>query len=538
MALPSALRRFTRTRIAIVVVAFLCVGVGIGIPLATAAGGSPHVSVAVFDNDLVVVGLRSFPGSTSVAVNAQVGDTAGTGSITTDGSGRAIVGFRLPTDDSGKVTITGTITVTATAGQVRATGSLTLSTPAAPTPTVTARPTPTLSAPPTPMTPTQSATPPPTQAPPADTSGRLLAGSTDVNNTNAYPNSVIVPIPIAIPPGGVTVPAGANIQAAVDSNPAGTQFNLAAGTYSGQGVVHPKAGDKFYGVKAGPGGTTLNGIGIQRADSSTGDVEIHNLTITGFSDSGRDGAIDSNFHESNAASGWKITNSELTNDYVGASLGPKSLVENNTFHDNGCKGVAGGMDGTTWRYNQFFRNDQQGLPDPTGDCGGTKQTVMTNNQWIGNIWHDNGHPAGLWMDVSCHDNLFQGNISYDNGGSGFLDETGYNNTFKDNIVTGNGTKTSDGWRKTGIAIESSAHDTATGNFVWNNNGGAILIYMESRHDASGLDRVAFNTVTGNVTDLAITVNNVNISGPNTVSSSSVMPGNTMKVPAVKAGPQT
>jgi hypothetical protein len=530
MALPSALRRFTRARLVILVVAFLCVGAGIGIPLATAAGGSPHVSVALFDNDLVVVGLRSFPGSATVSVNAQVGDTAGTGTITTDSSGRAIVGFRLPTDDTGKVTITGTITITAKAGTVTATGSVTL---AATKPTATPKPTPTLTAPPTPMTPTQPAT----QAPPADTTGRLLGGSSDLNNTNAYPNSVLRPGPLAIPAGGVSIPAGASIQGAVDSHPEGTQFNLAAGTYSGQGVVHPKAGDKFYGVKAGPGGTTLSGIGIQRANSSTTNVEIHNLTITGFSDSGRDGAIDSNFHESNAATGWKITNSELVNDYVGASLGPKSLVENNSFHDNGCKGVAGGMDGTIWRYNQFFHNDEQGLPDPTGDCGGTKQTVMTNNQWIGNIWHDNGHPAGLWMDVSCHDNLYQGNISYDNGGSGFLDETGYNNSFKDNIVAGNGTKTSDGWRKTGIAIESSAHDTATGNFVWNNNGGSILIYMESRHDASGVNRVAFNTVTGNVTDSAITVNNVNISGPNTVASSSVMAANSMKVPAIKAGPQ-
>jgi len=537
MALPSFLRRFTRTRLLVFVTAFLCVGAGIGIPLATAAGGSPHVTVAMFDNDLVVVGLRSFPGSTSVQVNAQVGDTAGTGSITTDSAGRAIVGFRLPTDGTGKISITGTVTIIATAGSVHATGSLALGSTATPTPSTKPSAAPTLSAPPTPMTatPTQAAT----QAPPVtDTNGRLLGGTSDTSNTTAYPNSVIMPAPIAIPAGGVSIPAGGNIQAAVDSHPEGTQFNLAAGTYSGQGVVHPKAGDKFYGVKAGPGGTTLRGIGIQRGSSSAGNVEVHNVTITGFSDSGRDGAIDSNFHEVNPASGWKITHSELVNNYVGASLGAKSLVENNTFHDNGCKGVAGGMDGTIWRYNQFFHNDQQGLPDPTGDCGGTKQTVMTNNQWIGNVWHDNGHPAGLWMDVSCHDNLYQANISYNNGGSGFLDETGYNNTFKDNIVTGNGKKTSDGWRKTGIAIESSAHDTATGNFVWNNNGGAILIYMESRHDANGVDRVAFNTVTGNVTDLAITVNNVNISGPNTVNSGSVMQGSAMKVPAIKAGPQS
>jgi parallel beta-helix repeat protein len=363
---------------------------------------------------------------------------------------------------------------------------------------------------------------------------RVLGGTTDLHNTKAYPDRAIVPGPLAVPAGGVALAPGANLQQAIDSHPAGTQFNLAAGTYGG-GVVHPKAGDKFYGVKAGPGGTVLQGVGIHRADSGTIDVEIHNLTITGFSDAGRDGAIDSNYHESSAASGWKITNSEISGNAIGASLGPNSLVENNTFHDNSCKGAAGGMHATTWRYNQFINNET--ALNSAGDCGGSVQTVMTDNLFAGNVWSQNGHPSGLWMYGGSRDNTFDGNLFYNNNGSGLLDQTGTGNTFTNNIVAGNGRNTPDAWRRTGIVIQSSAHDTVSGNYVWGNNSGAILIYMESRTEASGLDRNAYNSVTGNVVDKAVDISYVNITGPNTVESNRVSAPSTMTIPTVKAGPQ-
>src|SRR4051794_2579063 len=69
--------------------------------------------------------------------------------------------------------------------------------------------------------------------PPAHHRGVLRAGTTNLNNTSAYPNTPIIPGPLPIPPGGVQVPAGADIQTYINNNPAGTQFNLAAGTYSG-----------------------------------------------------------------------------------------------------------------------------------------------------------------------------------------------------------------------------------------------------------------------------------------------------------------
>lgn len=368
-------------------------------------------------------------------------------------------------------------------------------------------------------------------------SGVLRGGTTNLSNTNAYPNTPIIPGPVKIPAGGVAIPAGANIQAAIDSHAAGTQFNLAAGTYQGAGILRPKAGDRFYGVKAGPGGTLLSGLAIQRPDSGATNVEIHNISITGYSDGARNGAIDSDFHEVNAASGWKITNSEIYGNYLGASLGPNSLVENNTFHDNSCKGAAGGMTGTVWRYNQFIHNNLPGVNDPGGDCAGVKVTVETNNQFIGNLISDSGHPAGGWMDVSCHGNTFTDNISYNNNGSGFTDETGYNNTFTNNIAAGNGRNTPDPWRRTGIVFQSSANDSAKGNFTWRNNGPGITIFEEDRHDAPGQARNQNNTVQGNYLDVAPAVIKVNIDAPQHVGPNTLSRGNGIPVPQIVAGPQ-
>jgi hypothetical protein len=366
----------------------------------------------------------------------------------------------------------------------------------------------------------------------------LRGGTTDLTNTTAYPDKPLIPAPLPIPAGGVAIPAGADIQAYINNNPVGTQFNLAAGTYSGSGILTPKAGDKFYGAKAGPGGTLLRGLSFRRGDPSTTNIEIHNLSITGYSDGGRNAAIDSNLHETNAAAGWRVTNSEIYGNYLGASLGPNSLVENNTFHDNMCKGAAGGMTGTVWRYNQFLHNDFPGANAASGgDCGGAKVTVEAGNQFIGNLFSLNGHPAGLWLDVSCRGDSFVDNISYNNDGSGFLDETGCHNNFQHNIAAGNGKNTPDPWRRTGIVLESACNDTVTDNYAWGNNGPAITVYEESRHDAPGVARNSGNTVTGNTVDSATAVIKINVDGPNTIANNTVVPIGAMRVPLIKAGPQ-
>jgi hypothetical protein len=485
---------------------------------ANASGAAPTLTITRYDTNTVVVAGDRYPARASVTLAAKLTNAdgsayAGGGSVLANSPGHFLAGFLLPRASG----VTGTLRVTATAAGVAAqSASLGVGAPA--------------EGPRLPPAPKRTLLK-------APAGGLMRGGTTDLSNTTAYPNSPLIPGPLPIPAGGVQIPAGANIQSYIDSNPTGTQFDLAAGTYSGPGVLLPKAGDRFYGLRAGPGGTLLAGLGIHRPNGSATGVEIHNLSITGFSDSGGNGAVDSDMHESDAASGWVLTNSEIYGNYLGASLGPNSLVENNTFHDNACKAAAGGMTGTIWRYNQFIHNRLPSVSDPGGDCAGVKVTVEKNNQFIGNLFSDNGHPAGLWMDVSCDGDTFTDNISYGNDGSGFADETGLGNTFKNNIAAGNGQHTPDSWRRTGIVMESSANDSAIGNFAWGNNGPGITVYAENRHDAQGDARNANNSVAGNTIDNRPSIVMVNINSPQNIGSNAIMGTGGMRVPLLKAGPQ-
>src|SRR5208282_6830265 len=80
----------------------------------------------------------------------------------------------------------------------------------------------------------------------------------------------------------VTSPLGAGIQAAINANPAGTVFDLVAGSYSGQSFS-PQSNDQFIG--AAGGGTVFNGGGqtspMVTNNGATG-VVFQNVTTTNF----------------------------------------------------------------------------------------------------------------------------------------------------------------------------------------------------------------------------------------------------------------
>jgi hypothetical protein len=57
----------------------------------------------------------------------------------------------------------------------------------------------------------------------------------------------------------VIIPAGANIQSYIGSNPAGTTFQLSAGIYRMQSFL-PQSGDQFIGDPSG--GTILSGAAV------------------------------------------------------------------------------------------------------------------------------------------------------------------------------------------------------------------------------------------------------------------------------------
>ena len=408
--------------------------------------------------------------------------------------------------------------------------------------------------------------------PPPTSDGVYWGGTTDLTNTAAWPDRVLMPAPLPIPSGAVPIPAGANINSYAQSGAANAVFVLAAGTYDGGSSgyqVLPKAGQQFWG--AGAGKTICNNVWFHRADSSRSGVAIANMTIKGCVSqsgpfAGHYAAIDSNFHESAAALGWHVVNCEITGNYMGLSMGPNCFVQNNTIHHNLAKGMAGGMVGATVQYNQFYANMLPGATgwyDTGGDNSGVKHTVMTGGTFVGNLYHKanpNGVQyggiggPGLWMDVSCGltgdhvsaspstGNMFTGNLIYSNYGSGLCDETGGNNTFSGNLIAGNGRGAHlDPWRAAGLVIQSSNHDSATGNYVWGNPASITVYLDQSGNDRADARRSMYNTVTGNFCDVApgqLTGTWSGGAGNNTISGNTVAAGLAgVAIPKVKAGPQ-
>lgn len=407
--------------------------------------------------------------------------------------------------------------------------------------------------------------------------GNSWGGSTNTSDTSAYPNSVLMPAPIAIPSGAVRIPAGSvsNITTAINNNANGTVFVLDAGTYSGGGgtQVFPKAGQQFYGQGAGV--TVCSNVWWHRQDSSRTGVGIFNMTVKDCGSqsgafSGHYAAIDCNFHESSAASGWHIAGCEITNNYMGISLGLNGLVEHCSIHHNGGKGMAGMMTGSELRYCQLYFNCTPGANnyyDTGADDSGVKFTVMNGAYIHHNLFsHANGASTsrnyggigghGIWQDVSCginsadrtgnypsSGNRYDSNIIYSNNSGGICDETGGNNQFTNNIIANNAHGVSlDGFRQAGISIQSSNHDVATGNYIWNNPHSVIVYMDQNGGDRSDAGRSKNNTVTGNTLDSAPVEQTGTWSGGsgnNNFSGNTIVAGFAgVTVPKIKAGPQT
>ncbi|WP_431266731.1 right-handed parallel beta-helix repeat-containing protein [Dankookia sp. P2] len=140
------------------------------------------------------------------------------------------------------------------------------------------------------------------------------------------------------PPGAIPIAAGAKIQDAVDAQPPGTAFILAAGRFVGQ-TVSPKSGNRFYGSVAS-GDTILEGAGAARAFQGQGiaDVLLSGLVFADWATPNESTGV---LGTDGSARGWKVENCTFRHNRIGppVMLGAGMRVVNCHFHHNEASGI-------------------------------------------------------------------------------------------------------------------------------------------------------------------------------------------------------
>jgi hypothetical protein len=269
---------------------------------------------------------------------------------------------------------------------------------------------------------------------------------------------------------GVSVPAGGDIQTAIDAHAAGTTFCL-TGAFDVSSPLLPKSGDTFVGP-ADISGSAENGFDLKAAGARG--VTVEGLTLHGFSVSGV-----------NCWTGATIRNSEFSDngrDGLGCGLEGTGdvLIEGNDIHDNGSLAELGYA--------------ASGMKFAAADG-----VVVRDNR----IEHNVGN--GVWCDVDCHAFTVQGNTVWGNTQKGIFFEISLGPAvIEDNTVTFNNCAPSvwgsvcvpqgPGSPGGGITANSSVNVIIRNNILGNNEVAGINVRDDSRPYAAPFHIV----VTGNV----------------------------------------
>jgi parallel beta-helix repeat protein len=286
------------------------------------------------------------------------------------------------------------------------------------------------------------------------------------------------------PPGqtacsGVSVPAGSNIQNAVNANGAGTVFCLGAGTFAQQSV-QPKAGQQFIGARDG-NGNRLSILDGQNAityafSGSVSSVRIEGLIIQGYY--GGSGTSTAGLASALFGTGaWTVIDNEVRNNTgAGVQIGTGSTIRRNYIHHNGWLGaVCGGSTGSNAVVdsNEVSYNNTRGI-DPNWGAGGIKCVLTSNLTFRGNFVHHNaGH--GLWCDNCNATTYYLGNRIEDNTFNGIYHEVSADAVIDGNQLARNGTS-----NRGGIWVDNSSNVEVRNNVVSGSANGLILIRQVSR----------------------------------------------------------
>lgn len=226
---------------------------------------------------------------------------------------------------------------------------------------------------------------------------------------------------------GLPITTSTNLQALVDSHPAGSTFLLPAGTWSLSSTLVPKNGDVFIG--AGRNRTILEGFGqrVNGVDSMSRvrDVKLANLAVRGFDQGIRTGP------------GWVVQGVQASNNRIGIQMyGNDVVVLDSYVHHNAVFGVHGTASVGQEMIGSEVAFNHTDSRVSTGYSGGAKWVNARNLLVRGNDIHDNlGN--GLWLDNDTRQSTVADNRIHDNTDEGLRIEITSTTLIQGNVVRGN-----------------------------------------------------------------------------------------------------
>jgi parallel beta-helix repeat protein len=266
---------------------------------------------------------------------------------------------------------------------------------------------------------------------------------------------------------GVNVAPGASIQAAVNANPTGTIFCLAAGTYSNQ-TVTPKANQQFICKDASYTCVLTGGSSTQYAFlGPAAGVSIKYLKIMNYRPPLSNGAV-FGYNSSN----WTLYGNELTGNTPGAGTDVWTgwLIRQNYIHHNGQLGITGQADlvGALIDSNEVAYNNTGASPtDPNCCAGGIKVVRAYNLTLRANFVHHNGG-QGMWCDFCFATTKYRKNRVEDNTFVGI-----YHEASDDAIIDSNTTRRNGASNRGGIWVDNSLNVTVAYNDVSDATSGIL-----------------------------------------------------------------
>lgn len=224
---------------------------------------------------------------------------------------------------------------------------------------------------------------------------------------------------------GVQIAAGADIQAAINANPAGTTYVLAIGTYSNQTLV-PKTGDRIIGLYNGTNGAVLDGTSTTQfaVGTSAQYVTIENVTIKNYTAPTQRGMIE------RCGPYLIVKNCDIFGCTGGAGVNvlDYALITHNKIHDNNQQAYS--VHGDSFNsyvpiHGVLFDSNEMNNNNPTaGTWSGSEQgggkTLVTEDLTFWFNWSHSNNGSLHWSDYNNIRTLFWG------GRLGGVGETAWN----------------------------------------------------------------------------------------------------------------